>query len=117
MIFSIVGSFRHKFLRSLLPFWSSALPTLPVTAPPRKDMAHGDDAPERRARHHKSSRMDPRKLLLIIAIMYCLHSVLISIPAAISFGSESFMWKNASISLCISYFTYMAELFLVMIVR
>ncbi|KAK4405165.1 Mitotic checkpoint protein BUB3.2 [Sesamum angolense] len=42
------GTFRHKFLRSLLPFWSSALPTLPVTAPPQKDVSHADDAPEGR---------------------------------------------------------------------
>ncbi|XP_047967678.1 zinc finger protein-like 1 homolog [Salvia hispanica] len=69
------GSFRHKFLRSLLPFWSSALPTLPVTAPPKKDTSHGDDASERRARHHKTSRMDPRKLLLIIAIMACMATM------------------------------------------
>lgn len=65
----ITGNFRHKFFRSLLPFWSSALPTLPVTAPPRKDASNLDDIPEGRAKHHKSSRMDPRKLLLIIAIM------------------------------------------------
>ncbi|KAG6417477.1 hypothetical protein SASPL_119657 [Salvia splendens] len=69
------GSFRHKFLRSLLPFWSSALPTLPVTAPPRKDASHGDDGPERRTRHHKTSRMDPRKLLLILAIMACMATM------------------------------------------
>lgn len=69
------GSIRHKFLRSLLPFWSSALPTLPVTAPPRKDTSHADDAPEGRVKHHKSSRMDPRKLLLIIAIMACLATM------------------------------------------
>ncbi|KAH6823641.1 RING/U-box superfamily protein [Perilla frutescens var. hirtella] len=69
------GSFRHKFLRSLLPFWSSALPTLPVTAPPKKDVSHGDDTPERRARHHRASRMDPRKLLLIIAIMACMATM------------------------------------------
>lgn len=64
-----VGTFRHKFLRSLLPFWSSALPTLPVTAPPQKDMSHGDDATEGRPKRQRTSRMDPRKLLLIIAIM------------------------------------------------
>lgn len=67
---SIEGTLRNKFLRSLLPFWSSALPTLPVTAPPRKDASHTDDTPEGRTRHHRSSRMDPRKILLIIAIMY-----------------------------------------------
>ncbi|CAA0807465.1 RING/U-box superfamily protein [Striga hermonthica] len=66
---------RHKFLRSLLPFWSSALPTLPVTAPPRKDASHTDDSSEGRTRHHKSSRMDPRKLLLVIAIMACMATM------------------------------------------
>ncbi|WCJ17952.1 RING/U-box superfamily protein [Euphorbia peplus] len=25
------GPFRHKFLKALLPFWSSAIPTLPFT--------------------------------------------------------------------------------------
>ncbi|GER42140.1 RING/U-box superfamily protein [Striga asiatica] len=69
------GTIRHKFLRSLLPFWSSALPTLPVTAPPRKDASHADDASEGRARHHKSSKMDPRKILLIIAIMACMATM------------------------------------------
>ncbi|KAL2477336.1 RING/U-box superfamily protein [Forsythia ovata] len=69
------GTFRHKFLRSLLPFWSSALPTLPVTAPPRKDASNADDIPEGRPRHHRSSRMDPRKLLLIIAIMACMATM------------------------------------------
>lgn len=63
------GPFRHKFLRLLLPFWSSALPTLPVTAPPRKDSSNADDAPEGRTRHQRPSRMDPRKMLLVIAIM------------------------------------------------
>ncbi|GER36908.1 zinc finger protein-like protein [Striga asiatica] len=69
------GTIRHKFLRSLLPFWSSALPTLPVTAPPRKDASHTDDSSEGRTRHHKSSRMDPRKLLLVIAIMACMATM------------------------------------------
>ncbi|KAL6517493.1 hypothetical protein OROMI_033194 [Orobanche minor] len=70
------GTFRHKVLRSLLPFWSSSLPTLPVTAPPRKDTSHADDASEGRPRHPpKSSRMDPRKLLLIIAIMACMATM------------------------------------------
>lgn len=69
------GSFRHKFLRSLLPFWSSALPTLPVTAPPRKDGSNADDVPEGRVRHHRSSRMDPRKILLVVAIMACMATM------------------------------------------
>lgn len=69
------GTFRHKFLRALLPFWSTALPTLPVTAPPRKDTSNGDEVPQGRARHQKSSRMDPRKILLIIAIMACMATM------------------------------------------
>ncbi|GAB4838345.1 hypothetical protein Ancab_027874 [Ancistrocladus abbreviatus] len=69
------GPFRHKFLRALLPFWSSALPTLPVTAPPRKDSSNVDDAPEGRSRHQRSSRMDPRKILLVIAIMACMATM------------------------------------------
>lgn len=67
------GTFRHKFFRSLLPFWSSSLPTLPVTAPPKRDAL--DDSPEGRVRHQRSSRMDPRKILLIIAIMACLATM------------------------------------------
>ncbi|XP_024967092.1 zinc finger protein-like 1 homolog [Cynara cardunculus var. scolymus] len=65
------GGFRHKFLRSLLPFWSSALPTLPVTAPPRKD-GNGEEI---HTRQHRPSRMDPRKILLVIAIMACLATM------------------------------------------
>ncbi|XP_021892395.1 uncharacterized protein LOC110810500 [Carica papaya] len=68
------GPLRHKFLRALLPFWSSALPTLPVTAPPRKDASNTDDVTEVR-RHQRSSRMDPRKILLFIAIMACMATM------------------------------------------
>eukprot|EP00268_Persea_americana_P044772 TRINITY_DN4529_c0_g1_i1.p1 TRINITY_DN4529_c0_g1~~TRINITY_DN4529_c0_g1_i1.p1 ORF type:complete len:358 (+),score=69.50 TRINITY_DN4529_c0_g1_i1:173-1246(+) len=68
------GPLRHKFLRFLLPFWSSALPTLPVTAPPRKGGA-SDDVPEGRIRHQRSSRMDPRKIILLIAIMACMATM------------------------------------------
>ncbi|GMH03102.1 hypothetical protein Nepgr_004941 [Nepenthes gracilis] len=69
------GPFHHKFLRALLPFWSSSLPTLPVTAPPRKDSLNADDVPEARLRHQRSSRMDPRKILLVIAMMACLATM------------------------------------------
>ncbi|TXG64135.1 hypothetical protein EZV62_011129 [Acer yangbiense] len=69
------GPLRHKFLRALLPFWSSALPTLPVTAPPRKDASNADDVPEGRSRHQRSSRTDPRKILLLIAIMACMATM------------------------------------------
>ncbi|RAL38898.1 unnamed protein product [Cuscuta campestris] len=70
------GTFRHKFFRSLLPFWSSALPTLPVTAPSKKEASNATDGlPEGRTRHHRSSRMDPRKILLFIAIMACMATM------------------------------------------
>eukprot|EP00268_Persea_americana_P017129 TRINITY_DN181_c1_g2_i1.p1 TRINITY_DN181_c1_g2~~TRINITY_DN181_c1_g2_i1.p1 ORF type:complete len:365 (+),score=75.20 TRINITY_DN181_c1_g2_i1:158-1252(+) len=69
------GPLRHKFLRILLPFWSGALPTLPVTAPPRKDGIAADDVPEGRLRHQRTSRMDPRKILLIIAIVACMATM------------------------------------------
>ncbi|XP_068654944.1 uncharacterized protein [Aristolochia californica] len=69
------GPYQHKFLRLLLPFWSSALPTLPVTAPPRKDASVGDDVPEGRLRHQRTSRMDPRKALLIMALMACMATM------------------------------------------
>ncbi|KAK8940604.1 hypothetical protein KSP39_PZI010695 [Platanthera zijinensis] len=69
------GPFGHKFLRMLLPFWSTALPTLPVTAPPRKERSNSDDAQEGRARQQRSSRMDPRKILLVMAIMACMATM------------------------------------------
>ncbi|XVE93499.1 hypothetical protein REPUB_Repub01dG0197800 [Reevesia pubescens] len=69
------GPLRHKFLRALIPFWSSALPTLPVSAPPRKDASNADDAPEGRLKHQRSTRMDPRKILLVIAIMACMATM------------------------------------------
>ncbi|WZZ03125.1 hypothetical protein YC2023_089046 [Brassica napus] len=68
------GPLRHKFLRALLPFWSSALPTLPVTAPPRKDATKAEDGSEGRVRH-RSSRMDIRKILLFIAIIACMATI------------------------------------------
>ncbi|KAF4382322.1 hypothetical protein CsatB_005332 [Cannabis sativa] len=69
------GSLRHKLLRALIPFWSSALPTLPVTAPPRKDGSASNETPESRVRHQRPSRMDPRKILLFIAIMACMATM------------------------------------------
>jgi len=64
------GTFRHRFLRMLLPFWSSALPTLPVTAPSKKE----SDGPEGRPRQ-RSSRMDPTKILLAMAILACIATM------------------------------------------
>ncbi|KAI3675347.1 hypothetical protein L1987_84936 [Smallanthus sonchifolius] len=65
------GGFHNQFLKKLLPFWSSALPTLPVTAPPRK----GANADDIHRPHHRPSRMDPRKILLVMAIMACLATM------------------------------------------
>ncbi|KAI0503607.1 hypothetical protein KFK09_014541 [Dendrobium nobile] len=69
------GPFGHKFLRMLLPFWSTALPTLPVTAPSRKERSNADDAQEGRVRQQRPSRMDPRKILLVLAIMACMATM------------------------------------------
>ncbi|MBA0688007.1 hypothetical protein Goari_005818, partial [Gossypium aridum] len=69
------GSLRHKFFRALIPFWSSALPSLPVTAPPCKDAPNADDFPEGRLKHQRPTRMDPRKILLVIAIMACVATM------------------------------------------
>ncbi|KAL9242121.1 hypothetical protein vseg_016153 [Gypsophila vaccaria] len=69
------GPFRHKFLRALVPFWSSALPTLPVTAPSRNDALYTDDVGGGRLRQQRSSRMDTRKILLFIAILACMATM------------------------------------------
>ncbi|KAK8311319.1 hypothetical protein V6Z12_D02G242300 [Gossypium hirsutum] len=69
------GPLHLKFLRALIPFWSSALPTLPVTAPPHKDSSTVDDIREGRSKHQRSTRMDPRKILLIIAILACMATM------------------------------------------
>ncbi|XP_071726237.1 uncharacterized protein [Rutidosis leptorrhynchoides] len=69
------GSFRNQLLRKLLPFWSSTLPTLPVTtAPPRKG-SNADDV-----RHNRPSRMDPRKILLVIAIIIAQRGFVVELP-------------------------------------
>ncbi|KAF2294459.1 hypothetical protein GH714_011601 [Hevea brasiliensis] len=68
-VHSAISSLEHA------PFWSSALPTLPVTAPPHKDASNTDDVSEARVRHHRPSRMDPRKILLFIAIMACMATM------------------------------------------
>ncbi|XP_039068620.1 zinc finger protein-like 1 homolog isoform X2 [Hibiscus syriacus] len=69
------GPLHLKFLRALIPFWSSALPTLPVTAPLHKDSPNVDDGREGRSKHQRSTRMDPRKILLVIAIVACMATM------------------------------------------
>ncbi|KAK4801474.1 hypothetical protein SAY86_021961 [Trapa natans] len=71
------GPVHHKFLRVLLPFWTSALPILPVTAPPRKDSSNLNNAPEGHPRNRRASRMDSRRMLLLIAIMACVATMAI----------------------------------------
>ncbi|XP_071727059.1 uncharacterized protein [Rutidosis leptorrhynchoides] len=65
------GSFRLKILRWLIPFWSSGLPSLPVTTPPKRDANEN----EIHTRPHRPSRMDPRKILIFIAIMACMATM------------------------------------------
>ncbi|KAE8668137.1 mitotic checkpoint protein BUB3 [Hibiscus syriacus] len=69
------GSLHLKFLRALIPFWSSSLPTLPVTAPPHKDSPNADGSREGRMKQQRSTRMDLRKILLVIAIMACMATM------------------------------------------
>lgn len=73
------GSFHRRFLRFLLPFWSPALPTLPVTAPRKEDRDGGsatDDLIEGHSRRRRSS-VDPRKILLFLAIMSCMATMML----------------------------------------
>ncbi|KAJ7539078.1 hypothetical protein O6H91_11G076300 [Diphasiastrum complanatum] len=72
------GPFYKKVLRSLLPFWSPALPGLPVTAPSRKDTGSEEliDGQPRR-RHQRSATIDPRRILLFFAIMSCVATMLL----------------------------------------
>lgn len=60
-----------QFLRFLGSFWSPALHALPVTNP-RKDKDDLGDEGDHRLRRAKSSKsaLDPRKLLLGLAIGY-----------------------------------------------
>ncbi|KAH9323470.1 hypothetical protein KI387_018109, partial [Taxus chinensis] len=72
------GGFHRKFLRVLLPFWSPALPTLPITTP-RKEDRDGpatDELIEGHSRRRRST-VDPRKILLFIAILSCLATMML----------------------------------------
>lgn len=72
------GRFPRTFLRILLPFWSPALPTLPVTNP-RKEERDGsatDELIEGHSRRRRST-VDPRKILLFIAILSCMATMML----------------------------------------
>ncbi|CAM6129562.1 unnamed protein product [Calypogeia fissa] len=75
------GPLHHQVLRSLVPFWSPALPTLPVTNPAYEDKHSPraedliDGRPRRKHRH--AVTFDTRKLLLWFAIISCMATVLL----------------------------------------
>lgn len=68
----------YRQLLKYVPFFSSALPALPVT---RKDGQDGYDGEEgiddRRRRRYCSSSMDIRKLILLFAIMSCMATAML----------------------------------------
>lgn len=68
----------YRQLLKYVPFFSSALPALPVT---RKDGQDGYDGEEgiddRRRRRYRSSSMDVRKLILLFAIMSCMATAML----------------------------------------
>ncbi|KAL3698499.1 hypothetical protein R1sor_012575 [Riccia sorocarpa] len=73
------GPFHRQVIKSLVPFWSPSLPTLPITqkdargAPGAEDLIDG--RPRRKQR--SSTTVDSRKLLLLFAIMSCMATVLL----------------------------------------
>ncbi|XP_057846773.2 uncharacterized protein LOC131056460 isoform X1 [Cryptomeria japonica] len=72
------GGFHRKFLRVLLPFWSPALSTLPITTP-RKEDRDGlatDELIEGHSRRRRST-VDPRRILLFIAILSCMATMML----------------------------------------
>ncbi|CAM6051890.1 unnamed protein product [Sphagnum compactum] len=82
---------RHKYTRRgpayrqifkyLLPFWTPALPGLPVTAPTWKDGRETLEAEElidgKRRRRQRSSTFDVRKVILALAIMSCMATAML----------------------------------------
>lgn len=74
------GPFHKQAIRYLLPFWSNALPTLPVTAPSRKDdriPSIAEEVSEGRLRRRSRSSIDARKILLAFAIMSCMATMVL----------------------------------------
>ena len=60
----------YRQLLRYVPFFSSALPILPVTRKDGQDGYDGEEAmDDRRRRRYRSSSMDARKLILLFAIM------------------------------------------------
>eukprot|EP00249_Psilotum_nudum_P018051 c26616_g1_i1 orf=587-1735(-) len=75
------GPAYRQLLKYLLPFWSPALPSLPVTTTPRRDDRDALVAEEliegRPHRRQRSSAIDPRKVLLVFAIMSCMATIVL----------------------------------------
>ncbi|KAG0585787.1 hypothetical protein M758_2G038300 [Ceratodon purpureus] len=68
----------YRQLLKYVPFFSSALPTLPVTRKDSQDGYDGDEAiDDRRRRRYRSSSMDVRKLILLFAIMSCMATAML----------------------------------------
>ncbi|KAL2645214.1 hypothetical protein R1flu_012801 [Riccia fluitans] len=73
------GPFHRQVMRTLLPFWSPSLPTLPITqkdtrgAPAAEDLIDGRS----RRKQRSSTTIDSRKVLLLFAIMSCMATVLL----------------------------------------
>eukprot|EP00252_Welwitschia_mirabilis_P019951 TRINITY_DN4766_c0_g2_i1.p1 TRINITY_DN4766_c0_g2~~TRINITY_DN4766_c0_g2_i1.p1 ORF type:complete len:372 (-),score=70.77 TRINITY_DN4766_c0_g2_i1:371-1486(-) len=71
------GGFPRKLLRLLLPFWSPALPALPLTAPRKEDRDNGMTVDDEVHLRRRRSSIDPRKILLFIAIMSCMATMML----------------------------------------
>ncbi|KAH7427170.1 hypothetical protein KP509_10G032800 [Ceratopteris richardii] len=74
------GPLQKQALKYLLPFSPNAMPTLPITAPSRKD-DHNSYAEEiiegRPRRRPRSSGLNTKKVLLLIAITSCMVTMLL----------------------------------------
>lgn len=74
------GPLQKQALKYLLPFSPNALPTLPITTPSRKDdhNAHAEDIIEgRQRRRSRSSGLNTKKILLVVAITSCMATMLL----------------------------------------
>ncbi len=73
-LYASAGPAYRQIFKYLLPFWTPALPGLPVTAPTWKDGREMLEAEElidgKRRRRQRSSTFDVRKVILALAIMW-----------------------------------------------
>lgn len=73
------GPLQKQALKLLLPFSPNSLPTLPITTPRKDDHnAHAEDLIEGRQRKRsRSSGLNTKKILLVVAIMSCMATMLL----------------------------------------